>query len=45
MTLGSLSPQERMWLEQGKGMLVRVWIRRIWTLEVSLVRMRGSELT
>lgn len=40
-TLGTLSPQERTWLEQGKGLLVRVWVRRIWTLEVSLVRGRG----
>ncbi|WFD47860.1 hypothetical protein GLX27_002523 [Malassezia furfur] len=36
-TLGTLSRQERAWLEQGKGLLVRVWVRRIWTLEVSLI--------
>lgn len=37
-TLAAMSPQERTWLEQGHGMLVRVWVRRVWTLEVSLVR-------
>jgi len=34
---GTLSPLERSWLEQGKGQLVRVWIRRVWTLEMSLI--------
>lgn len=37
-TLAAMSPQERVWLEKGQGMLVRVWVRRVWTLEVSLVR-------
>ncbi|SHO76795.1 Similar to S.cerevisiae protein WHI2 (Protein required for full activation of the general stress response) [Malassezia sympodialis ATCC 42132] len=36
-TLAAMSPQERTWLEQGHGMLVRVWVRRVWTLEVSLI--------
>ena len=35
--LGTLSPQERSWLDQGIGQCVRVWVRRVWTLEVSLV--------
>ncbi|WFD26333.1 hypothetical protein MNAN1_001314 [Malassezia nana] len=34
--LAAMSPQERAWLEQRQGMLVRVWVRRVWTLEVSL---------
>ena len=34
---GTLSPLERSWLEQGMGQLVRVWIRRVWTLEMSLI--------
>lgn len=34
---GTLSPLERSWLEKGMGQLVRVWIRRVWTLEVSLI--------
>ena len=40
--LSAMSPQERTWLEQGTGLLVRVWIRRVWTLEVSLVGTRRS---
>lgn len=41
--LGTLSPQERSWLDQGIGQCVRVWVRRVWTLEVSLVsNMTGS---
>lgn len=40
--LSAMSPQERTWLEQGTGLLVRVWIRRVWTLEVSLVGTRKS---
>lgn len=41
--LAAMSPQERAWLEQGQGMLVRVWVRRVWTLEVSLVRSSHDE--
>lgn len=40
-TLGTLAPHERRLLDTGTGVLLRVWVRRVWTLEVSLVR-RGA---
>ncbi|WFD32219.1 hypothetical protein MSPP1_003262 [Malassezia sp. CBS 17886] len=35
--LTAMTPQERALLDGGKGQLLRVWVRRVWTLEVSLI--------
>lgn len=35
--LATMAPDERAALQHGTGRLVRVWARRVWTLEVSLI--------